>query len=98
MKKLRLPMAVAAEGDAHAIDALTHAWLAEKQHRDKIGQIIAGSGMLFPLMAKKFEDSKFEYYVCMNCGSTLEKAEMPKDACPICGKPVSGYLKVPPRN
>jgi rubrerythrin len=77
-----------------AIDDLTHAWQAEKQHRDLIAQILSGTGIFFGLMVKKFEENPVDYFVCDNCGSTL--IEMPKEKCPICGGPSSRYRKVQP--
>lgn len=82
------------ENVSAAIDALAHAWEAEKQHRDLITQIISGSGMFFGFMVKKIEGTPVDYFVCDACGSTL--VELPKDKCPICGGPVSRYQKVQP--
>lgn len=75
-----------------AIDALTHAWQAEKQHRDLITQLIQGSGLLFGVLARTIEGTPVDYFVCDNCGSTLP--ELPRDACPVCGGPVSRYSRV----
>jgi len=77
-----------------AIDDLTHAWQAEKQHRDLITQILSGTGVFFGMMVKKIEENPVDYFVCQNCGSTV--IELPKDKCPICGGPVSRYQKVQP--
>jgi rubrerythrin len=82
------------ENDQAAIDALGHAWEAEKQHRDLIAQILSGSGMFFGVMVSRIEGTPVDYFVCDNCGSTL--VELPKDTCPICGGPVSRYKKVQP--
>jgi rubrerythrin len=82
-----------------AIAALTHAWMAEKQHRDLIATLAKGPGALFGFLAALIEGKPVEYSVCRNCGSTLSTPEMPKrqDApCPICGNPISEYEKVPP--
>jgi rubrerythrin len=75
-----------------AISDLTHAWKAEKQHRDLITQLIQGSGLLFGLLARTIEGTPVDYFVCDRCGSTLP--ELPRDSCPICGGPVSAYRKV----
>jgi rubrerythrin len=75
-----------------AIDALTHAWEAEKEHRDLITQLISGSGVLFGLMARKIEGTPVDYFVCTACGSTLDV--LPKERCPICLGPVSLYEKL----
>jgi rubrerythrin len=82
------------EGYAPAIEALSHAWQAEKQHRDMIAKLNAGTGVLFGLVVKTFEDSGFRYFVCQDCGSTLEYAKLPKESCPICGGPVARYQEV----
>jgi rubrerythrin len=83
-----------AEAYAGAVDALDHAWQAEKQHRDMIAKLVAGTGLLFPLVVKTFEDSAFRYFVCQNCGSTLEFAKLPKEHCPICGAAAGKYKEV----
>jgi rubrerythrin len=75
-----------------AIDDLTHAWQAEKQHRDLIEKILSGTGVFFGLMVQKIEGNPVDYFVCDNCGSTL--IAMPKDKCPICGESVSHYQMV----
>ncbi len=80
------------EGYAAGIDALTHAWQAEKQHRDLITQLIQGSGLLFGVLARTIEGTPVDYFVCDNCGSTLP--ELPRDTCPVCGGPVSRYSRV----
>jgi rubrerythrin len=82
-----------------AISSLTHAWRAEKQHRDLIATLAKGSGALFGFLAALIEGKPVEYFVCLKCGSTLSTPEMPKrhdDPCPICGNPVSEYEKVEP--
>jgi rubrerythrin len=75
-----------------AIADLTHAWMAEKQHRDLITQLISGSGLLFGVLAHTIEQTPVDYFVCNGCGSTLP--ELPKDSCPICSGPVSNYGSV----
>jgi rubrerythrin len=80
-----------------AISALTHAWLAEKQHRDLIATLALGSGALFGFLASLIEGKPVEYFVCQSCGSTLSTPEMPKnpgDPCPICHSPLSEYQKL----
>jgi rubrerythrin len=86
-----------AEQRDDAISALTHAWLAEKQHRDLIATLAKGSGALFGFLAALIEGKAVDYFVCRNCGSTLSTPEMPKKqdaSCPICGKPMSEYDRV----
>ena len=82
------------EGYSPGIDALDHAWRAEKQHRDMIALLIAGTGVLFPAVVKTFEDSGFRYFVCQNCGSTLDYTKLPKETCPICSAPVAQYREI----
>jgi rubrerythrin len=80
------------ENYGEAIAALTHAWLAEKQHRDLISELVQGSGVLFGVLARTIEGTPVEYFICDNCGSTLP--ELPRDACPVCAGPVSRYSRV----
>jgi rubrerythrin len=80
------------ENHLEAIAALTHAWQAEKQHRDLISQLLSGSGVLFGVLARTIEGTPVEYFVCDNCGSTLP--ELPRDTCPVCAGPVSRYSRV----
>ncbi len=75
-----------------AIAALTHAWEAEKQHRDLITQLIQGSGLLFGVMARTIEGTPVQYFICDNCGSTLP--ELPAETCPVCQGPASRYSRV----
>ncbi len=84
------------EGFTQAITFLTYAWESEKAHRDLISKLIAGSGLLFGLLTKTFEDTPVDYYVCQNCGSIVAGVDLPRDTCPICTTPVSSYTKVPP--
>jgi rubrerythrin len=86
------------EGYRQAIDVLTYAWQAEKQHRDLVQKIIAGSGILFGILSRTIEGTPVDYYVCRNCGSTLMGVDLTKDrtVCPICGGPISQYTKVDP--
>ncbi|MEI6387087.1 MAG: ferritin family protein [Spirochaetota bacterium] len=80
------------EGLQAAIDDLGHSWAAEKQHRELIQQLVQGSGLFFGMMAKQIESTPVDYYVCTSCGSTL--LSLPSPACPICGGPVSRYMRV----
>jgi rubrerythrin len=85
---------IAPERHAEAISSLTHAWQAEKQHRDLITQLISGSGLLFGVLARTIEGTPVDYFICNRCGSTVPEPELPKDACPICAGPVSDYARV----
>ncbi len=84
------------EGYPQAIDTLTYAWEGEKLHRDLVKKLIAGSGVLFGLLVKTFEETPVEYYVCQSCGSAVVGADLPSDTCPICAAPASQYRKVDP--
>ncbi len=77
-----------------AIDDLTHAWEAEKQHRDLVTQLLSGPGIMFGVLVKTIEEHPVTYLLCQRCGSTL--VELPKEACPICGGPASNYRAVEP--
>lgn len=80
------------ENHEGTIGNLTYAWETEKQHRDLLKKIQSGTGLLFKLLAKKFEGPPANYFVCQVCGSTL--MELPKDVCPICKVPVSQFKEV----
>ncbi len=77
-----------------AIESLTRAWMAEKQHRDLVTQLIAGSGIFFGIMAKTIEEHPVDYFICQGCGSTL--VELPREKCPVCSGPPSNYGKIEP--
>jgi rubrerythrin len=85
---------IAPEKYEEAISDLTHAWQAEKQHRDLITQLIYGSGLLFGVLARTIEGTPVVYFICTRCGCTVPEPELPKDACPICAGPVSDYSQV----
>lgn len=85
---------IEAEHHAEAQKYIRYAWSAERQHRDLIKQIQSGTGMFFRLLIKRFKAEKHRYFVNQNCGATV--TELPKDRCPICHKPVSTYVEIPP--
>jgi len=78
-----------------ALQNITYAWESEKQHRDLIQKIESGTGVLFGVLTRSIEKTPARFFVCQNCGSTLQ--ELPKDICPICKSPISQY-KVVERN
>ena len=80
------------ENHEGTIGNLNYAWETEKQHRGLLKKIQLGTGILFKLLAKKFEETPAKYFVCQVCGSTL--TELPKDVCPICKVPVSQFKEV----
>ena len=71
---------------------ITYAWESEKQHRDLIQKIESGTGVLFGVLTRAIEKTPTRFFVCQNCGSTLQ--ELPKDICLICKSPVSNYKEV----
>jgi len=75
-----------------AIQDITYAWKAEKQHLDLLKKVLSGTGIFFGMLAKKMEKTDVQFFVCQRCGSTL--TELPKDRCPICKGPVAGYKEV----
>jgi rubrerythrin len=75
-----------------ALQNITYAWESEKQHRDLIQKIESGTGVLFGVLTRTIERTPTRFFVCQNCGSTLQ--ELPKDICPICKSPVSNYTEV----
>jgi rubrerythrin len=82
------------EGHQAAIDNITYAWEAEKQHRDLIVKIQKAAKGYFELLVGRIEGEPTHYHVCRVCGSTL--TELPDKVCPICGQPVKHYREVPP--
>jgi len=76
-----------------AIEALTHSWKAEKQHREHIERIKVTVDAFFKAMAEKIESTATSYYICEACGSTVR--EPPKDTCDICGGPALHVRMVP---
>jgi len=85
---------VEAEGQAGAARQITYAWTAEKQHRDIVARLQAGSSTMFGLVVSAVEGKKVTYYVCQICGSMLDA--LPPEKCPNCGNPVSNYRAVEP--
>lgn len=83
---------VTPENHAEAIQYITYAWEAEKQHRKLLKKIKSGTGIFFGFLTQKIEGSPSPYFVCQNCGSTL--SEIPEFSCPICGGPSSKYTEI----
>jgi len=84
------------ENHADAIQYITYAWEAEKQHRALLKKIKSGTGIFFGFLTQKIEGSPSPYFVCQNCGSTL--SEIPESACPICGGPSAKYIEIKRKN
>jgi rubrerythrin len=84
---------IADENHQEAIENITYAWQAEKQHRELISKIHKAAKSWFSLLVERIEGKPSHYYVCQICGSTL--TELPGNQCPICGHDVSNYQEVP---
>lgn len=85
---------VAPEGQQDAIRSVRWAWEAEKQHRDKMQQILRWSPSFFERVARTIDEKTGRYYVCGNCGSTTHA--IPADRCPVCGEPPARYRLIGP--
>jgi rubrerythrin len=81
------------ENHQAAIDNLTWAWEAEKQHRKLLGRMQDAANKWFKFLIAHIEGEYVDYHVCQICGSTL--VERPAEHCPICGQPASHYHKIP---
>lgn len=75
-----------------AIKALTNELATESQHLDLLKKIQKGTGAFFGMLAKKFEGTPVEYFVCHVCGATT--IELPERVCPICKSNVAEYKLV----
>ena len=84
---------IKAENHQSAIDNLTWAWEAEKQHRELLGRMQDAAKKWFRFLIAHIEGDFVDYHVCQICGSTL--VERPAERCPICGRPASHYRKIP---
>lgn len=84
---------IRSEDHKEAIQNITYAWEAERQHRDLILKIKKASKRFFGLLAGHIEGIPTRYYVCQICGSTL--TELPAKQCPICGHAAAHYSEVP---
>ncbi|MGB5539680.1 MAG: rubrerythrin family protein [Gammaproteobacteria bacterium] len=81
------------ENHQEAIDNLTWAWEAEKQHRDLLGRMQDAAKNWFKFLIAHIEGEYVDYHVCQICGSTL--VEHPGEYCPVCGHPASHYRQIP---
>jgi rubrerythrin len=84
---------ISPEGHEQAIQTITWAWKAERQHRDLILRIQSAARKWFGILVSRIEGEPNRYYVCGICGSTL--TEHPEHQCPICGRPADHYVEVP---
>lgn len=76
-----------------AIDNLTWAWEAEKQHRELLGRMQDAARKWFRFLIARIEGEYVDYHVCRICGSTL--VEKPAERCPVCGRQADHYEKIP---
>jgi len=83
---------LAPEAHKEAIEKVKWSWQAERQHRELIAQILAGTGIFFGVLSEKFRQSTVRYFVCEVCGSTL--IELPSEKCPVCEHPVEVYREI----
>jgi rubrerythrin len=81
------------ENHQDAINNLTWAWEAEKQHRKLLGRMQDAARNWFKFLIARIEGEVVDYHVCEICGSTL--VERPAEHCPICNHPASHYRLVP---
>jgi len=81
------------EDNAEASRFVNFAWESERQHRDLIQKIRRYSPLMFEKVAKAIDEKTGLYFVCQNCGSTLNKVPSPK--CPICASAPERYQQVP---
>jgi rubrerythrin len=82
------------EGHEEAMASVRYAWASEKQHRDKLQQLQRWTGVFFDRVATHIDAKTGQYFVCQVCGSTVNA--IPAGACPVCGKPSTGYRRVEP--
>lgn len=82
------------EGHEEAMASVRYAWAAEKQHRDKLKQLQRWTGVFFDRVATHIDAKTGQYYVCQNCGSTVNA--IPAATCPVCGKPSTSYRRIEP--
>jgi len=80
------------ESYAQAVISCMYSWKSHQQHERKISEIRKYSEMFFGSVAKTIEGTKFDFYVCEICGSTIDQA--PQMPCDICNHPVAFYHQV----
>ena len=84
---------ISPENDKQSIVVTTWAWQAEAQHRNLIIKMQKNVVRWWGIVSSKIEERHATYYVCQVCGSTL--VEIPKETCPICGRPASEFRQIP---
>lgn len=82
------------EGFEDAILAVRWAWESEKQHRDKMQQILRWSPMFFEKVARTIDEKTGRYLVCQICGATVNT--LPPTTCSVCKQPATAYRLIAP--
>lgn len=82
------------EGFEDAITAVRWAWESEKQHRDKMQQILRWSPLFFDKVARTIDEKTGRYFVCQICGATVNA--VPVRACGVCRQSSNQYRPVEP--
>lgn len=85
---------IAPEGFEDAITAVRWAWECEKQHRDKMQQILRWSPMFFEKVARTIDEKTGRYFVCQICGATVNT--LPARTCSVCKQPATQYRLIEP--
>ncbi len=80
------------ENHEQAICSLTNELETERQHLDLLKKIQKGTGAFFGMLAKKFEGTPVDYFICQVCGATT--IERPVATCPVCKADASRYMTV----
>jgi rubrerythrin len=82
------------EGHDDAIAAVRWAWESEKQHRDKMQQILRWSPIFFDKVARTIDEKTGRYFVCQLCGATVNA--IPAGKCTVCKQPSTQYRLIEP--
>jgi rubrerythrin len=82
------------EGFEDAMAAVRWAWESEKQHRDKMHQILRWSPMFFDKVARTIDEKSGRYFVCQICGATVNT--VPAKTCSVCKQPATQYRLIEP--
>ncbi|HEY6838379.1 MAG TPA: ferritin family protein [Geobacteraceae bacterium] len=80
------------ENHEQAICSLTNELETERQHLDLLKKIQRGTGAFFGMLAKRFEGTPVDYFICQVCGATT--IERPVATCPVCKADASRYMTV----
>jgi rubrerythrin len=80
------------ESHDQAVINCMYSWKSHQQHKRKITEVRKYSPLFFGHVAKEIEGSKYDFYVCEICGSTIDEA--PQTPCNICNHPDLHYHNV----